>query len=108
MIGVDLVYIPEFQARLDAGGITLLEKMFTLTELKNRRTDHLAGIWAAKEAVRKILPDAPKAWTDIFLTYDGKGKPSAHYEQALYDISISHQGEYAIAVALINNEEKRL
>jgi len=99
MIGIDLVYIPEFQARLAAGGNALLEKMFTIDELKNRQPEHLAGIWAAKESVRKTLSDAPAAWTDIFLTYDEKGKPSAHYGDILYDISISHQGEYAVAVA---------
>jgi phosphopantetheine--protein transferase-like protein len=99
MIGVDLVYIPEFQARLEAGGNALLDKMFTLDELNDRRAEHLAGVWAAKEAVRKTLPDAPEKWTDIYLVYDTKGKPSAQYGEERYDISISHQGDYAVAVA---------
>lgn len=99
MIGVDLVYIPEFQARLEAGGTALLEKMFTVDELHNRKPDHLAGIWAAKEAVRKTLPDAPRAWTDIHLVYEKSGKPWAQYKDILFDISLSHQGDYAIAVA---------
>lgn len=99
MIGVDLVYIPEFQTRLDAGGTALLEKMFTLDELQNRNSDHLAGVWAAKEAVRKTLPEAPSAWTDVCLVYEASGKPSARYKDIPYDVSISHQGDYAIAVA---------
>lgn len=108
MVGIDLVYIPEFQSRLNAGGNALLEKMFTIEELKNRRVEHLAGIWAAKESVRKTLQDAPKAWTDIFLTYDNNGKPTAHYNGVLYAISISHQQDYAVAVAVIEPLGKEL
>lgn len=99
MIGIDLVYIPEFQARLDAGGTALLEKMFTIEELQNRHVEHLAGIWAAKESVRKTLTKAPTSWTDIFLTYNEQGKPTAHYGKVAYDVSISHQQDYAVAVA---------
>lgn len=106
MIGVDLVYIPEFQARLKAGGNVLLEKMFTLDELKDRRPEHLAGIWAAKEAVRKTMDDAPERWTDIYLTYEHTGRPSAHHGDMTYDISISHQAEYAVAVAQPLGEER--
>ena len=99
MIGVDLVYLPEFQARLESGGNMLLEKMFTLDEIKDRRTEHLAGIWAAKEAVRKTMSAAPEAWTDIYLMYEPSGKPSAMCGNVRYDISISHQGDYAVAIA---------
>lgn len=100
MIGVDLVYLPEFQARLEAGGDTLLEKMFVLEELGDRSTEHLAGVWAAKEAIRKIISETPKQWTDIRLSCDPNGRPSARYQDVLYDISISHQGDYAVAVAM--------
>ena len=99
MIGVDLVYIPEFQARLESGGTALLEKLFNLEEIRSASPEHLAGVWAAKEAVRKTISKAPENWTDIRITYDHNGKPAASYAGHLYEISISHQGDYAVAVA---------
>lgn len=99
MIGVDLVYIPEFTARLQAGGNHLLETLFTLDELRSNTPEHLSGVWAAKEAVRKTTDDAPKVWTDIHILYAPSGRPSALWDNRQFAVSISHQGEYAIAIA---------
>jgi len=99
MIGVDLVFIPEFQKQLEAGGDTFIERSFSLSEMKNHKTEHLAGLWAAKEAVIKAAETAPKKYTDIVITHDKAGKPCAHVGSQEFAVSIAHHGDYAIAVA---------
>jgi len=99
MIGIDLVFVPEFQNQLDIGGSDFMQKAFNATEIKDHNTEHLAGIWAAKEAVIKAAANAPKKLTDIIITQDKNGKPSAKVASEKYAISISHHGDYAVAIA---------
>jgi phosphopantetheine--protein transferase-like protein len=100
MLGIDLVHIPEFQKRLQTGGDLFLHKAFNPPELAKRDPEHLAGVWAAKEAVVKAGGLHIDHWTDIQVTYDKSGKPSAHVGDEHYDVSIAHHGEYAVAVAM--------
>lgn len=99
MVGIDLVFIPEFNKQLDLGGTTFLEKAFSLSEIKNSEAEHLAGLWAAKEAVIKAATVMPKSRADIIVAYDESGKPHAKTRNESFAISISHHGQYAIAVA---------
>lgn len=100
MIGVDLVFIPEFEKQLETGGSAFIQKAFRMEEMKNRRPEHLAGLWAAKEAVAKAAPELPEKWTDIVISHDSQGKPHAKLRDQAFDISIAHHGEYAVAVAI--------
>jgi phosphopantetheine--protein transferase-like protein len=100
MLGVDLVYIPEFQKQLETGGDTFLQRAFNHSELQKDTTEHLAGVWAAKEAVVKAGGLAIGHWTDIHITYNHSGRPSATVGSEHYDISIAHHGDYAVAVAV--------
>jgi phosphopantetheine--protein transferase-like protein len=99
MVGIDLVHIPEFQKQLELGGTTFMHKAFSSTELKDQRPDHLAGLWAAKEAVVKAGALAPGSWIAIHISHDPTGRPHARVGSQDYDISIAHHGEYAVAVA---------
>jgi phosphopantetheine--protein transferase-like protein len=99
MIGVDLVFVPEFQKRLNDGGQAFLQRAFLASEMKNRRPEHLAGLWAAKEAVAKAAENAPRKWTDIVISHDVAGKPSARLGRQQFAVSIAHHGDYAVAVA---------
>lgn len=100
MIGIDLVYIPEFQKQLDMEGKTFMKKAFLLSEINSSKIEHLAGLWAAKEAVMKASSVTPKKWTDIVIANDSSGMPHAKVGTQKYAISISHHGDYAIAIAL--------
>ena len=65
--------------------------------------EFLAGRFAAKEAIMKCLPDIKKySFTDIEVLNDDNGKPYTNIE-GIEDISISHEKEYTIAVALYKN-----
>lgn len=99
MIGVDLVFIPEFQRQIELGGSVLINKTFVSSELKNSLSEHLAGLWAAKEAVVKASATKPKKMTDIVISHDELGKPYAVVGLQEFAISISHHGDYAVAVA---------
>lgn len=104
MVGVDLVYIPEFQKQLAAGGSAFIQKSFHVSEMKNRQPEHLAGLWAAKEAVVKAAEPAPEKWADIVISRDANGKPSAKLGAQEFAVSIAHHGDYAVAVAYRTNQ----
>ncbi len=55
--GVDRVELDEFQRHVDVGGQRFLERVFTVGELSfaSGRIERLAGRFAAKEAVAKVL-----------------------------------------------------
>ncbi|WP_415980060.1 holo-ACP synthase [Faecalicoccus pleomorphus] len=96
-IGCDIVQIQRIRP-------SLAHKILSETEqkmyegLKERRAvEFLAGHFAAKEAVFKTL-DKPVDFKDIEITYDQMGRPICNIENV--QISISHEKEYAMAVAL--------
>ena len=99
MMGIDLVFIPEFRTQLEVSAGTTLQRAFRSSEISDQQPEHLAGLWAAKEAVAKAVVERPKKWTDIVITQDPPGKPHENIEAQEFAISISHHGEYAITVA---------
>lgn len=97
MIGIDLVHIPEFAVQMQNGGDTFLARAFSVDESANRDVDHLAGLWAAKEATTKAAGIEPGRWQDIILRM--QPPMSATVDGIVFEISISHHGDYAVAVA---------
>ncbi len=106
-VGTDIVAIKRV-ASLDSPA---LKKIFLADELTDTRPAHLAGLFAAKEAVFKALTLTPR-WKEVSILKKRSGKPYAVISSALIkkaslpssyemDISISHDGEYAIACAVI-------
>src|ERR1017187_8879490 len=103
MIGIDLVFIPEFRRQVEAGGAHFLERAFNPSELENQNVQHLAGLWAAKEAVIKAAPkppEPPERLIEVAVTYDASGRPYGTTEAQNFELSISHHGDYVVAVAL--------
>jgi len=69
------------------------------SEMKKKDAASLAGRIAVKEACRKVFPDS--SWLDFEVTYRKDGKPLLKTEHNFEgDISISHDGDYAIAVVI--------
>jgi phosphopantetheine--protein transferase-like protein len=99
--GIDLVYIPRFKRSLENGGENFLRRVFSKDELENPKIEHLAGIFAAKEAAIKALSLPPGAWHDIQVSYRKNGSPQIRLLASLplhaLSLSISHENEYAIA-----------
>ena len=101
VIGIDLVSIVEFQRELDLGGEGFLRKAFTDSELENRQVTHMAGLWAAKEAVAKAAGLPVTKLTDVGIIHDALGRPRGTLGTHHFELSISHHGDYAVAVALM-------
>ncbi|MDU0479787.1 holo-ACP synthase [Staphylococcus chromogenes] len=120
-VGIDLVHIPTFAAQLVTPG-SRFEHVFHPAELRRaqdklRRDDHLAGLWAAKEAFIKawsqsrygrpplMQPDAV-VWADLEVRPDqwGRVKLVLHGDfpsDLRPEISISHDGDYATAICFL-------
>jgi len=108
--GIDIVDVRRFEKAIGTDqGDTLLARVFLPAEMHRSSGEHLAGIFAAKEAVIKALSIAHESWLLIEITADPSGKPHAvigadvPYTIVGCDISIAHDGGMAIAqcVALI-------
>lgn len=104
-IGVDIVHISRIKELVSIQ--TSREKLFTRKELENQDPSHLAGIVAVKESFFKAIGTAP-SWKDIEVQSFPNGKPyvnlSGKFEGIKsVDISISHDGDYAVAMVLIED-----
>lgn len=114
--GCDIVSIERIRMSISSSGTVFLDHIFTNHELKmaDGSSKSLAGIFAAKEAVIKCLSaDIKLGWKDIHINKNNNGRPHVTLTKNLenlknIDISISHDGEYALAnaVALICTETK--
>ena len=121
MIGIDIVHVPGFAQQLATPGSTF-EAVFTAAEIrvaatKPDRDAHLAGRWAAKEAVIKAWSQSiygrppfiggddvdfaeieirPDRWGRVAIVLHGRVKEKAG--NPLTSLSISHDGDYAVAI----------
>lgn len=113
-IGLDIVELGRIE-RLDAKSPKLRERVLTTRELAEydvlsdkRKTEFLAGRFAAKEAFGKARGTgigASCAFQDIEIRKDEKGKPCLYYQQQENGlVSITHTKEYAAAQVLLQAE----
>jgi phosphopantetheine--protein transferase-like protein len=103
-IGVDIQRVAELfpdEVSEDLKSSNELREIFTLKELSYAQTrsaplDTLAGLFAAKEAALKCIESVDRLpLTQFEILPDSTGRPSL----SGFRISISHSGEYAVAVA---------
>lgn len=113
MIGIDLVKIDRIDKLVEKFGNKALERFLNQNEIslaKNPKT--VAGFWAAKEAFSKALGvgiGAECSFFDIEIYKTSYGAPLIKPSQKIIQnfnikdvaLSITHDGEYAIAVVYI-------
>lgn len=111
-VGVDITEVARIENALNTRGTRFLERIFTEKEAAYcmgtaRPAVHLAGRFAAKEAVKKAAGAGGK-WTDIEVTNDMNGKPSVRLKNRsrgiIVNLSISHSDDYAVAFATVEEE----
>ena len=112
--GVDIIEVRRIRQAVDKWGDDFLGRIFTDKELeiaKSRvaRYEHLAGRFAAKEAIFKALLDKEINWKDIEISNDKDGKPLCRILKKAknkFDIqvSISHVKNYAVASAIVTKK----
>ena len=121
--GVDMVECARMRQIVNRHGPRFLDRVFTPAEreyclTKRRSIEHLAGRFAAKEAVLKVLGTGWQkgiSWTDIEIRNAPSGRPLVRLsglcrkladEQGLATIliSISHVGSHAMASAIATTD----
>lgn len=105
-IGTDIIEVGRFRKKPIRKNRRFYSSIFTKLELKHCQNysdiyPHLAGIFAAKEAVVKCV-GLPLRLTDIEISWDKNRKPLViiHSKKNNVHISISHTKSLAIAVAV--------
>ena len=109
--GVDITEVRRIRQAVEKWGQDFLKRVFTQEEIKNAKTktsfyQHLAGRFAAKEAVFKAMGDKNLSWKDVQISNDKQGKPhcailNGKGKKIDVHISISHVKTYAVANAIV-------
>ncbi len=116
MIGIDLIKLDRMKGSIERFGEKFLQRFLSPDEIlliKNYK--NAAGFWAAKEACSKALGcgiGRECNFHDIMLSKTPKGAPCITLSQHILDgykikdisISITHDGDYAIAVVAIESD----
>ena len=117
--GIDLVDRPRIEDMLKRHGERFLNRVFTAkeqayAEANKNKIEKLAGRFAAKEAILKLMGTGWRgkiAWTDIEVVNNAKGQPevtlSGEVEKVAerlgighISVSITHTANFAIASAV--------
>ncbi len=115
--GVDITEVRRLKQAIEKWGESFTKRVFTEGELKNAKTrgsfyQHLAGRFAAKEAVFKAMGDKDLSWRDVEILNDKEGKPwcsilNGRGKKIEVHISISHVKNYATAFAIVTPKSRR-
>lgn len=109
--GVDIAEVGRLRKAVEKWGESFLNRIFTPEELRVAKTraamfQHLAGRFAAKEAIFKAISDHSLAFKDLEIMNDKQGKPvcvvhNAKTKNLTVLVSISHVKSYAVASAIV-------
>lgn len=115
-VGVDIVEIKRLKKAIKKWDDAFLNRVFTQKELEYSHSkkfpyQHLAGRFAAKEAVFKALETANLDFKEIEIINNKHGKPYCKLHALVKGIknktiliSISHGKEYAVAQAIVTKK----
>jgi holo-[acyl-carrier protein] synthase len=113
-LGIDIIKVERIRAALDRFGSRFSGRVLTESERRyvRDRPETMAGRWAAKEAVSKVLGLGVRGigWRDIEIERLPTGQPAvrlhgraaARADQLGMEriaVSITHESEYAVAIA---------
>ena len=112
-IGTDIVEIQRIRTAYEKFGEQFKRRILSEAEIQRaNKIESIAGFWAAKEAISKALGcgiGEELSFHDIHIQKDSKGRPyftlskNAQLRHQIREssLSISHDGGFAIAVAVI-------
>ncbi len=106
MLGIDIVSIDKIDKLIKKYKDKFLRRIFNEDEInyiksKNYRAQSVAGLFAAKEAISKAEETGigKLSFKDIHI-FHKNSSPYAEVKNRLYKLSISHDGCFAVAVAM--------
>ena len=106
-IGIDIVSIDRIRKIYERYGDRFLHKVLNPSELslvlkiknRDRKIEKIAGIFSAKEAVIKCF-EGKVSFREVEIRYENSGLPVAHVGERKLLISISHEKNFAVALAV--------
>ena len=113
-LGIDIIKVERIRAALDRFGARFSRRVLTDAEQRyvRGRPETMAGRWAAKEAVSKVLGLGVRGigWRDIEIERLPTGQPAVRLHgraasraeqlgMGRIAVSISHESDYAVAIA---------
>jgi holo-[acyl-carrier protein] synthase len=113
-LGIDIIKVDRIRAALERFGQRFSRRVLTDAERRyvRDRPETMAGRWAAKEAVSKVLGLGVRGigWRDIEIERLPTGQPAVRLhgraaaraeqlEMGRIAISITHESDYAVAIA---------
>jgi holo-[acyl-carrier protein] synthase len=113
-LGIDIIKVERIRATLERFGSRFADRVLTPAEQRyvRGRPETMAGRWAAKEAVSKVLGLGVRGigWRDIEVERLPTGQPAVRLHGRAADraeqlgmgriaLSITHESDYAVAVA---------
>lgn len=113
-IGTDIIQISRIEKSLNKHGLTFKQRFLSPDEIEiAKKTETVAGFWAAKEAISKALGcgiGSKLSFHDIHISKNAQGAPvftlsqNAQQRHMMKEssLSISHDGGFAIAVAVVS------
>lgn len=116
-VGIDIIKVQRIRDAMDRFGARFSNRVLTAAEQRyvRDRSETFAGRWAAKEAVSKVLGLGVRGvgWREIEIERLPTGQPAVRlHDRALrradqlgmsrIAVSISHEGDYAVAIAYGN------
>ncbi|HUC96543.1 MAG TPA: 4'-phosphopantetheinyl transferase superfamily protein [Candidatus Saccharimonadales bacterium] len=109
-IGCDVVKVSRIKKMMLSQSV--LKKVFHPSELLRFEAEHLAGVFAAKEATFKALGLESDSWLLLEVQHRPSGKPELIMASQIndskilsLDCSIAHDGGLAFAVVTVLKEE---
>ncbi|MGH2474363.1 MAG: holo-ACP synthase [Candidatus Limnocylindrales bacterium] len=113
-LGIDIIKVGRIEASLKRFGDRFTRRVLTVAEQRyvRGRPETMAGRWAAKEAVSKVLGLGVRGigWRDIEIERLPTGQPAVRLHgraaaradqlgMGRIAVSISHESDYAVAIA---------
>jgi holo-[acyl-carrier protein] synthase len=113
-LGIDIIRVERIRSALERFGDRFVRRVLTAAEQRHvrGRAETMAGRWAAKEAVSKVLGLGVRGigWRDIEIERLPTGQPAvrlhgraaaraAQLGMGRVAVSISHEAEFAVAIA---------
>ena len=113
MLGIDIVKISRVEKIYNKYGDRFLNRILNKEEMeylskKNFSIKTLAGLYSSKESMSKALGTGigKVSFRDLKIVHNNS-KPEGFYKNMSFDLSISHDGEYAISICKLKDEYKK-
>lgn len=103
-IGIDIIKIAriKLENKLEDKILSKEEKSYFLKKNNIEKINFLAGRWALKEAIIKALSNKNIDFRQINIYNAENGQPKTNFFNKKILLSLSHEKDYAVAIALFN------